>query len=223
MRTIVVGCEYAGTTTLSEAIMGWAKLTFGGEHFFHDHMKIPHISHGTLSEDDIKHFMALSPDLKEQFQRFQVEYHLQPEFYEDDDHHNVGFFIDEAVYAPLYYGYDQEGGRTWHARKIEARIMEMAPDTVLVLVKASPEVIAKRKKENPHPHDLVQEKDIELVLKKFQEQFDASLLRKKVTIDTSNATVEESLAEFVENVKPMLSQADRVRMLLHQSEAARGA
>ena len=123
MRTIVVGCEYAGTTTLSETIMGWAKLTFGGEHFFHDHMKIPHISHGTLSEDDIKHFMALSPDLKEQFQRFQVEYHLQPEFYEDDDHHNVGFFIDEAVYAPLYYGYDQEGGRTWHARKIEARIM----------------------------------------------------------------------------------------------------
>ena len=49
------------------------------------------------------------------------------------------------------------------------------------------------------------------------------MLRKKITIDTSNATVEESLAEFVENVKPMLSQADRVRMLLHQSVAARGA
>ena len=134
-------------------------------------------------------------------------------------HNNVGFHIDEAVYAPLYYGYDEEGGRTRAARKIEARILEMAPDTALVLVKASPEVIAKRKKENPHPHDLVQEKDIELVLNRFQEEFDASLLRKRMTIDTSNATVEESLAEFVENFKPMLTPADRARILLRRSEA----
>ena len=218
MKTIVVGCEYAGTTTLSEAITGWATSTFGGEQGFHDHSKIPHISHEPLSEDDIRHFMALSPVLKEQFQRFQTEYHLQPDFYTEDDHNMVGFHIDEAVYAPLYYGYDEEGDRTKAARKVEARILEMAPDTVLVLVKASPEVIAKRKKENPHPHDLVQENDIEQVLSRFQEEYDASLLRKRMIIDTSNATVEESLAEFVENFKPMLTTTDRERILLRRSE-----
>ena len=98
---------------------------------------------------------------------------------------------------------------------MDAEIMERAPDTVLVLLKASPEVIARRMKETPHGHSIVQEKDIELVLQRFDEACTSSLIRKKMILDTSDATVEETLEEFVANVKPHLTQADRVRILTH--------
>ena len=43
--------------------------------------------------------------------------------------------------------------------------MLKAPDTVPILVKASPEVVTRRRKENPHPSGVVQEKDIEHICK----------------------------------------------------------
>ena len=47
------------------------------------------------------------------------------------------------------------------ARRLEGKILERAPGVILVLFKASPEVIAKRMKESPHTYQVVQEKDIE--------------------------------------------------------------
>ena len=220
MRLILVGCEYSGTTTLAQAISEWAGRTFGGQHGFHDHWKIPHISHSPLTEDEVQQFLALSPSLKEMFQRYHMEYHLQPAFYGDDDHNMVGFHIDEAVYASMYYGYgsdDEYESRRSMARFIDAKIQEIAPDSVLVLVKASPRVIAKRMKEDPHPQGLVQKKDIERVLERFQEEYDASFMRRKFKLDTSTATVEETLAEFVQSYEPHMTELDRTRMLTRRA------
>ena len=43
MRVIIIGCEYAGTTTLAYGVSDWAKRTIGdGFELVHDHWKIPH-------------------------------------------------------------------------------------------------------------------------------------------------------------------------------------
>ena len=225
MRLILIGCEYSGTTTLAAAINGWAEKVFGERVGFHDHWKVPHISHAPHTDEENEQFMALSPNLKESFQRYHMEYHVSPSFYGDPHHSQVGFHIDEAVYAPLYYGYggdDEYADRKWLGRRIEAHIMEVAPDTALILVKASPEVIARRMKENPHPYGLVQEKDIELVLKRFEEEYTRSFLRKKFTLDTNTASVEETLAEFVKEIEVHITPADRLKMLTRGMTAKGG-
>lgn len=217
MRLILVGCEYAGTTTLAETISEWAKGAMGGNFGFHDHWKIPHISHPPeLTDEEQDQFMALSPNIKEMFQRYHMEYHLSTGFYGDPHHNSVGFHIDEAVYAPLYYGYGQAGeygDRSQAARKTEAHIMEVAPDTVLVLVRAAPEVIRQRMKENPHPNGLVKDGDVEKVLDAFLEEYNQSFIRKKFELDTSTATVEETLSEFLEQMQPHLTDSDRLRIM----------
>ena len=43
------------------------------------------------------------------------------------------------------------------------------------------------------------------------------MIRKKFALDTSGATVEETLAQFVEQVRPYLTESDRLRMLTHSS------
>ena len=220
MRLIIVGCEYAGTTTLVDNVGAWVERAMGGTMGKHDHWKIPEVSHSAHTKEENLAFLALSPALRESFQRYHMEYHMSRSFYADPHHVMVGFHIDEAIYAPLYYGYGGEGqpaARGSMARRIEAKIMEMAPDTALVLVKASPEVIARRMKEEPRHNRLVQEKDIELVLQRFEEEYDRSWLGKKFTLDTSAATVEESLAQFVEQFEPLMTEGDRLRMLTHQS------
>ena len=40
-------------------------------------------------------------------------------------------------------------------------------------------------------------------------------MRRKFELDTSSVSVEDSLAEFVEKLKPQLTQADRLRILTH--------
>ena len=220
MRLILIGCEYSGTTTLANAISKWATDTMGGRMGFHDHWKIPHISHDPHTDEENEQFLALSPHLQEEFQRYHLEYHLGPSFYQDAHHNMVGFHIDEAVYGSLYYGYggdDEYGDRRRLARLIEHRIMELAPDTVLILVKASPEVIARRMKESPHPLGLLQEKDIGRVLRRFEEESQRSLIRNKFTLDTSTSPVEETLAQFVLEIEPHLTEADRLRILTHHN------
>ena len=50
MRLILVGCEYAGKTTLANHIAGWIERTLGppipqGMPPFHDHFAFPDIGH----------------------------------------------------------------------------------------------------------------------------------------------------------------------------------
>ena len=238
MKLILVGCEYAGKTTLANEIVGWIGRTMGSSRGFHDHFTFPS---SELSVEDQEYLMGASPRLKEQYQRYVIEYHLHPSFYSDPDHNLVGFHIEEAVYAPLYYGYGRKGEyteRRTFARSLEREIMERAPDTVLVLLRASRDVIAQRMAEHPQPgvvrveyqeqgeltkgtekstRGVVREDDIEHVLERFEEEYQDSLLRRKIALDTSNITVEETLGQFVSNIKPFLTQPDRLRILTHQA------
>ena len=241
------GCEYAGTTTLGYAISCWAKEVFGSSIVFHDHFKIPHVSHPPgnsgeendkiyaewaagrgpdptrmgLTSDEQKLFLALTPNLQEMFQRYHLDYHLQPGFYKEPHHNVIGMHVEEAVYAPLYYGYGGPGeyaDRTKMVRYIEERMLSMAPDTVNILVMASPDVIRARMKENPHENAVLNEKDVEYVLQRFQDEYDRSLISSKFSIDTSSSTINESLTEFVENIDPFLSDADRTSILVKKAK-----
>jgi hypothetical protein len=216
VRLILVGCEYVGTSTLIQEISGWVERSMGGKMGIHDHWKAPQLSHAEHTKEENEGFLALSANLRESFQRYHMEYHLSPSFYHDADHTMVGFHIDEAVYAPRYYGYgepNEYGDREQAARTTEAALLEIARDTVLVLLKASPETIRARMKADPHANALVKDGDVDDVLAAFEDQHTRSLLRKKIVIDNTDLTVAETLAEFVTQVQPFLTHEDRSRIL----------
>ena len=224
MRLILVGCEYAGKTTLANEIVEWTKRTMGGGRSFHDHFTIPNPE---MSAESRQQYMESTAQIKEMYQRFMMAHHLSPEFYKGPDHNLVGFHIEEAVYAPLYYGYggadsqspgrSSEGQRSRYARQVEKEVLDIAPDTVMVLLEAAPEVIAQRIKEVPHEHQVVKEEDIERVTERFREEYEASLIFKRFVLDTTSAEVQETLADFAAQIEPHLSQADRTRVLTHQA------
>ena len=216
MRLIIVGCEYAGTTTLVDNIAAWVERAMGGQMGKHDHWKVPQVSHAEHTREENLAFLALSPNLQESFQRYHMEYHMSRSFYSDPHHVMVGFHIDEAVYAPKYYGYgghDEYGDRVRSARRIEGEILEIARDTVLVLVKASAEAIRSRMAAGPRELGVVKEKDVEFVLKRFEEEYTRSFLRQKIEIDNTDLTPEETLAQFVEQIQPHLTEGDRARIV----------
>lgn len=249
MRLIVIGCEYSGTSTLGYHIGKWGKEALGDDLGFHDHWQIPHVSHPNIpegkthkemvddflagkgidpsllghSDEENRAFLALTPKQQEAFQRYHMEYHVADTFYEDPHHNQIGFHINEAVYAPRYYGYGgarEYADRSWYARRVESDIMHKAPDSVLILVKASADAIKARLKANPHPFGLVQEGDVEEVLADFQHQYDQSWLRHKFEIDTTNATQEESLAEFAEKIEGHLTDTDRAKIMYYRQKKA---
>ena len=247
MRLVIIGCEYSGTTTLSQAINQWTKKVIGEQVGFHDHWKFPHVSHPNFgspdeaekgwadwaagktedptrlgfSEKEQELLLALTPNQKEMFNRYHMEYHMSPSFYSYDHHSVVGMHIDEAVYAKMYYGYGGDGeyaARKELARHYEEQMLDRGPDTVLVLCQVSPNVIRRRMKENPHKNGLVQEKDIQLVVGRFEEEYEKSLLKNKFTVDTGTKTVDESLAEFVEKIEEFITDADRLKILVHRAK-----
>ena len=222
MRLILVGCEYSGTTTLAKAICRWAEREMGAfagvpeAYKIHDHFKIPHISHPPeLNDDEQRQLLSLSPRLKETIQRHNIYYHL-PTYSWPQDSIVIGLHIEDKIYGPLYFGYETEGDPRnpimATRAKFERWIMYAAPDIVLVLVKASPEVILRRLKDNPHHNGVLQEEDVDYVLQRFEEEYEKSEIRNKLTIDTTTATVEESLDEFVRSIRKFLTETDRKRI-----------
>ena len=206
MRLIIVGSEYAGKTTLVEKIVDWRDEVMGpptpkGIVRYHDHFTLPWVGHwDEISEEDMAKFMSLGPELKEMFQRYQFHYHLMPQLYRDSDHIMIGFHIEEAVYAPLYYGYGREGeygDRESFARHIETDIIEAAPDTVRTA---------------PHARTVLRDEDVEHVLERMEYHYGHSLLRYKFTLDTTDATPDETLQEFIENYVPHMSERDELRV-----------
>ena len=98
-------------------------------------------------------------------------------------------------------------------RAWDHRVVQVAPDTVLVLMKASPEVIRKRITAHPERKSVLQEKDVESVLQRFDELYAGSLIRRRFTLDTSTASLEETFAEFLGSMEKHFTQSDRLRML----------
>ena len=241
MNIILIGCEFAGKTTLAAEVVEWIEENMGDGSHFHDHFTVPS---SELSPEAAASYKEAHPQVKEMLQRYMIAYHISPGFYSAPDHHLMGAHIEEAVYAPLYYGYggpdtgspfrSPEGQRTEMARQMEEEILEHAPNSVLVLMKATPEVIRERMAENFFPdaatverqkrskqdgeptRGVVQDKDVDYVLARFEEEFEASLIKNKLVLDTTSATVEETLAEFVTGVTPLLSDADRARLANHK-------
>ena len=226
MRLILIGCEYAGTTTLGNAICRWSQEAMGAEFnllpdgtfdLLHDHYKIPHTSgHGQpWTDQEQSQVLALGPRIKEMVQRHSIYYHIKATNYDRRDHIVIGLHIEDAVYGPLYFGYGGEGqygDRQREAKRVEETILRFGPDTVLVLVRADADVIARRMKEDPHPNGPLREEHIAHVLDRFQEEFERSSIPNKMAIDTSHAAVGQSLDEFVEKVQRFLIDADRARL-----------
>lgn len=240
MHIIMVGCEFTGKTTLANEIVEWSELNLGDSSHFHDHFTIPSTE---LTGEASVEYKSSHPQIKEMFQRFMISYHISEGFYANDHHNLMGAHIEEAVYAPLYYGYggtDSEapfrsaaGQRTEMARHMEKEIIELVPHVVLVLLEASPEVIKKRMKANTYPdaktlhsqrksklfgeptRGVVLEKDVELVLQRFEEEFEASLIKNKMIIDTTEATLEETMNEFLTKMEPFFTESDRKKMRPH--------
>jgi len=217
MRLIIIGCEFAGKSTLAASIKTWGAEALGGiTSSFHDHFVFPDEE---ANEEEQKQLMAMVPSLKEKYQRYMINYHFHPAFYGDNDHCTVGYYYSEAVYAPLYYEYGRPGeyaDRAKMVRALDHEVMQVAPDTTLILMKASPEVIRQRMAALSERKTVLQEKVIEFVLERFDDLFDGTLIRRKFTLDTSATSIEETFADFLKKIEPHLTQIDRLRMLTHQ-------
>ena len=231
MNLILTGCEWAGKRTLGVEITKWWCEKTGDEFHpppgihFHDHYTVPHVvhaqgheSHKELSEKEI---LTLNPGLLEHFQRYQVDYHFQRSFVNSGDNWNIDWYYADAVFAPFYYGFGRPGeyaDQRLMRKHYDKEVMYLMPDTILVLVKASPDAIRQRMKEGKSPFPdrhaatFFKEKDVEYVLARFQDEFENSLIRQRFSIDTTYATPTESLQEFIEKADPYLTPDDRKRM-----------
>jgi thymidylate kinase len=221
MRIIMIGCEYAGKTTLAAEMSRWLEENMGVEQFgqyrWHDHFELPfHEGEGPDADLEAEQVLAMTPTLLEKYSRYMIHYHMF--FFLDNHHLLVNWYYADAVYAPLYYGYggtDEYADRQVMARHYDAEVMETAPDTVLVLLKASPEVIRQRKANNPHHREILKDTDVETVLRRFEEEYQRSGLRRRFMLDTTSVTIEETFQEFLRKMEPHFTQEDRLAMLTH--------
>lgn len=219
MRLIIIGCEYAGKTTLATNIRQWIADRMGDPTvMLHDHF-LPSIGEGAIgrygAEEEEDEFFKLKPFALEKYMRYMIHYHLGHHFYLDNDHLVVDWYYADAVYAPMYFGYGGPGeyaDRRVMARSHDAEVMTIAPDTVIVHVTASPDVIRERMRAEPRPRSRVREEDIETICDRFAEEFRSTLIRRRITIDTSTSTPEGTFQEFLRKIEPHLTLADRLRL-----------
>ena len=149
-----------------------------------------------VKKSKCSHLIMASRIYKYMFGRSKQNHHIM-----------IGAHIEEGIYGPLYFGYGgpgQKGEREKSMRSFEEQILEIAPDTILILVKADPEVIKTRMEADPHSNGCLKEKDIEHVLKRFDEEYEASLLNNKFTIDTSSSKIGESFEELIQLLQPYI-------------------
>jgi hypothetical protein len=59
----------------------------------------------------------------------------------------------------------------------------------------------------------LRQEDVPLVLQRFREEFDQSLLHVKITLDTTESPPGQTLKRFLKEVEPYLSHIDRLRIL----------
>lgn len=234
MRLILIGCEYSGKTTLARNISRWMIEQMGVSIVrWHDHFVVPRLDTHTIiraedsdaaigktehdlnTTEDEEQIMSLRPNVLEQLQRHNVWRHLHPRLLGADDVLFVNFYYAEAVYAPLYYGYGEPGSfadRSERAREWDAELLPYAPDMVLVLVTAAAATVAERMAKLPRVRGILEQQDIPFVLNRFQEEYEAGLIKRKFTLDTTDTTPEQTLKQFVDHIQPHLSEADHRRI-----------
>ncbi|MDP7578434.1 MAG: hypothetical protein QGF12_02695 [SAR202 cluster bacterium] len=233
MKLVLVGCEYAGTSTLASKIYAWShKIMAKGLPIIHGHWKFPetwgHPEGATLlkgmTDEERDQVMAMSPRLREMTTRQSLYYHIFPS--RDDEsalgqlHRDflfIGLHIEDAIYAPLYFNYgiknEFDVDRRVVMEQVEKDLLIFNPETTLVLVKAQADVIARRMRDEPRNYGVIKEEDIKLVLRRFEEEFESSKIPHKIILDTSNVPAEETFAEFVRQYEPFFSDSDKARIL----------
>lgn len=222
MRLIIIGCEYTGKSTLAQGIKRQIMERMGDQVVMvHDHF-LPYVGEGApgryTAEEEEDQFFGLKPFALEKYMRYMIHYHLGHHFYLDNDHLLVNWYYGDAVYAPLYFGYGGPGeyaDRRVMARGHDSEVMVLAPETVLIHLTASPKTIRQRMHAEPRPRSRFREDDIELVSDRFAEEAASSLFRRKITLDTSETTPEQTLRECLQALEPHLTSADRLRLLSH--------
>ena len=225
MRIILLGCEYSGTTTLGFRIREWVHHVVGGHvNLVHDHFKIPYtFGHDSeysttpmqATEEELEAYRALSHRQMEALQRHNIAYHVAA-VTKFDDKVIIGLHVEDTIYGELYFDYPRK--RRAYGQAMERTLLETAPDVILCHVKASAEVIRQRMMTHTHPYGVLEEADVEKVLGRFEEDFSCSTLLRKLTLDTSTSTIDETMAEFVEEVEPYLTDTDRIRRAGHESQ-----
>jgi hypothetical protein len=203
MRLVVIGCEYAGKTTLIDALMAWGDR-YGTHFHLDDHFSIP--DRQFLSEADARAMLDVPPVVKERFQRFQIYYHVHVL----QDHADCllgGFHIEEAVYGHRYY-YPNDVFPVPYLRKVES---QLPSDTILLLLEASPDVVRRRMREAPHQYQIVPPEDVEAVSAEFEAEYRRSWIGQKFRIDTTELTPSELVAVFHERVVAHLDTRDLLR------------
>ena len=223
MKLLITGAEFTGTTTLANAFHKWKEDEMGcGFTHIHDHFKIPRVSGhpDDTTPEEQKMVLAMTPKLKEMYSRYSLHYHVQ--HYRAVDNLDIGLHIEDAVYAPLYFGFGRQDQdferREFLFHHIEDLIKEVTSDPVVIVhVKAEPEVIRQRMKEHNRDNAVLQEQDIDEVLRLFEEGVERSTLGPAFTLDTSTASVEKSVSEFAEKIQPHLTASDRERIAAHKN------
>ena len=234
MRLLVIGCEYAGKTTLARHVSRWMIDSMGLPYVrWHDHFVVPRLDRHLIvhaganapvvgkdesdlnTAEDEEQILSLRPMVLEQLQRHNVWRHLHPDVFREEDSLFVNHYYAEAVYAPLYYGYGEPGSfadRPGRARAWDRELLLRAPDTVLVLVECAPRLIRERMGLGRRPRCILRERDVERVTTLFREQFEASLIPAKFSLDTSDASADEVFAAFQRRMEPSLTDVDRRRL-----------
>ena len=236
MRLLIIGCEYTGKSTLAGNISRWMIETMGVSLVrWHDHFVVPRLDSHTIiraegsdaaigkaehdlnTDDDEEQIMSLRPNVLEQLQRHNIWRHLHPGLLSADDVLFINFYYAEAVYAPLYYGYGEPGSfadRSERAHEWDQEMRAYAPDMVLVLLTAAATTVAERMAARPRPRvrGILKERDIPYVLDRFQDEYDASLIERKFTLDTTDTMPQRTVADFVDRIHPHLSEVDRQRI-----------
>lgn len=149
MHLLIIGCEYAGKTTLARAIShrllagmaapvdGHSRATAPRPLQWHNHFVVPRLDGHLIvrapgdqttigkeaadlnAAEDEAQIMALRPSVLEQLQRHNIWRHLHPDMFRGDDSFFINHYYADAVYAPLYYGYGEPG--TFSDRSARAR------------------------------------------------------------------------------------------------------
>ncbi|MBM3263479.1 MAG: hypothetical protein FJY97_08665 [candidate division Zixibacteria bacterium] len=211
MRSIFTGIEYAGKTTLIDLLEAYYRKRRRPTHN-DDHFTIPDAS---LSPESRKKMLDFPDDIKERMQRMQIYYHV--DIIKNYPHPLIGgWFLEEAVYcalygneadSPYYPGYHYHFQRLYEASVIEAKL----PDVVLFHLTASDEVIRERMRTNPHPFQIIREKDIAELKKRFEEEVERSLFTQKgctVKLDTTDKTPEQSLDELLLKTESLVTDGE---------------
>ncbi len=211
MRSIFVGIEYAGKSTLIDLLDAYYQKRRRRTHL-DDHFTIPDASLSPVSRAQYVHY---PDDVKERMQRMQLHYHV--EVIRNYPHTLIaGWHIEEAIYCdvygnvagnPYYPNYVHHNQRHYEVLVLEARL----PDVVLIHLTADDEAIRERMRTDPHEYQIIDEKDIPDLKKRFEDEVDRSLLTRNghlITLDTTEKSPEESLDELLLKTDPIVTDGE---------------